>query len=203
MTEKLKALEEKLTHCGYAVRILDNAEAVRDYLLQSIAPTATVGIGGSISVRQTGIAPALEQRGNPVFWHWTAEKNAMNQARIQANRAEIYLTSTNAITKKGQLVNIDGFGNRLAAMAFGPGKVYVIVGQNKLCEDLETAMERVKQVACPQNARRLGLDTPCAHTGKCVDCHSPQRFCNATLILDRCPGAHPMEIILVREDLGY
>ena len=203
MTDKLSDLQAQLLQLGYTVRILGSAQAARDYLLESIDPTATVGIGGSISVRQTGIAPALEQRGNPVFWHWTAGPEAMAKARMDANRAEVYLTSTNAITVKGQLVNIDGFGNRLAAMAFGPGKVCVIVGQNKLCEDLETAMDRIKQLACPLNARRLGLDTPCARTGKCVDCHSPQRFCNATLILDCCPGSHPMEILLVREDLGY
>lgn len=203
MTERLNRLQETLEKKGYTVTRLPSPEAAREYLLHAIDPTATVGIGGSMSVREIGIAPELTRRGNPVFWHWTADREQMAEARIQANRAEIYLTSTNAITDKGQLVNIDGFGNRVAAMAFGPEKVYVLVGQNKLCAGLEEAMERIKQVACPQNARRLGLNTPCAHTGKCADCQSPQRFCNATLILDRCPGAHPMEILLVQENLGY
>ena len=203
MTQNWNELRLCLEKKGYTVHILESAEAVKVYLLETISPTATVGIGGSITVRQTGVDQALTQRGNPVHWHWTAEPGEVAQARYLANGAQVYLTSTNAITAKGQLVNIDGFGNRVAAMAYGPGKVFVIVGQNKLCPDLESAMERVKQVACPQNARRLGLDTPCAHTGKCVDCASPQRFCNATLILDRCPGSHPIEILLVSDDLGY
>ena len=107
------------------------------------------------------------------------------------------------ILPDGRIVNIDGFGNRLAATLYGPKKVYMIVGENKLADTLDAAMDRIKNVSCPRNAKRLNLKTPCAVLGRCTDCSSPDRMCHATLILDRKPNAHPMEILLVAQELGY
>ena len=105
--------------------------------------------------------------------------------------------------QQAKIVNIDGFGNRLAATLHGTGKVYMIVGKNKLAENLDAAIARIKNVSCPANAKRLGLKTPCAVLGHCTDCSSPQRMCRATLIFDRKPNAHPIDILLVDEELGF
>jgi hypothetical protein len=109
----------------------------------------------------------------------------------------------NAITDDGKIVNTDGLGNRLAAFCFGPGKVIVIAGRNKITCDLDAAMERVRNVAAPINARRFGLTTPCVETGKCTDCDSPERICNLTLIIEKQHTKGRMKVILVNEDLGY
>ena len=198
MLEQMKTvLEQK----GYAVTVFDNAEQVKEYVLNSVAPEQSVGIGGSVTVQQLGLDKALAEKGCPVYWHWTAEDK--EGAQIAAATADVYLVSANAITKKGQIINIDGHGNRVAATIHGPGKVIFIVGKNKIAADYDAAMERISTVACPSNARRLGLSTPCAVTGKCADCSSPQRRCNATVVFDRAPSGHPFEILLVNEDLGY
>ena len=115
-----------------------------------------------------------------------------------------YLCSTNAITMNAKLINIDGNGNRVAAMFGGPKKVVLVVGKNKLAADLESGMARVKAVACSKNAQRFGLDTPCAITGKCVDCHHAQRICSVTTIIEQKPRLlDELHIVLVDEELGY
>ena len=116
---------------------------------------------------------------------------------------DLFFTSTNALTLKGHLVNIDATGNRVGAMVFGPRRVIVVAGANKIATDLEAALARVKTFACPPNARRLGFDTPCAHTGLCTDCNSPQRICRVTTIIERQPRATDLAVCLVNEDLGY
>ena len=125
------------------------------------------------------------------------------QAHRAASQADVYLCSANAVTEDGRIVNIDGTGNRLAALCWGPGRVVLVVGKNKVTGSLEDALERIKTKACPPNARRLGFQTPCAKLGYCTDCDSPQRICSATLILDRAPYSHPVEVVLVNQELGY
>ena len=199
--EKLIALKETLEKLGYAARVFENAQQAKDYLLDSIPQEDTVGVGGSVTVQQLGLADALRGRGQQVYWHW--ESDDANAARRSASTADTYLCSANAVTESGKIVNIDGFGNRLAATLYGTGKVYMIVGKNKLAKDLDAAMDRIKNVSCPANAKRLGLKTPCAVLGHCTDCSSPQRMCRATLIFDRKPNAHPIEVLLVDEELGF
>lgn len=196
-------LTEKLTRYGYEVQHFESAQAARDYLLSAIPATDTVGIGGSMTVQQLGLAPALRERGQKVYWHWEAEGEQVAATRLLAGQADTYLCSANALTMDGKFINIDGTGNRLAATLSGTGKVYLIVGKNKLAENLEAGMNRVKNIACPANARRLGLKTPCAVLGHCTDCSSPQRMCRATLILERKPNAHPVTVVLVDEELGF
>ena len=191
--QAFQELSERLKKIGYQVRLFQTAAQARQYLLEAIGPEETVGIGGCMSVKDLGLDQALRQRGNAVRWHW--EEEDANAARRAANAADVYLCSANAVTEKGQIVNIDGFGNRLAATLYGPKKVYMIVGENKLADTLDAAMDRIKNVSCPRNAKRLNLKTPCAVLGRCTDCSSPDRMCHATLILDRKPNAHPMEIL--------
>ena len=122
----------------------------------------------------------------------------------KAKAADWYLCSTNAITMNAKLINIDGNGNRVAAMFGGPKKVVLVVGKNKLAANLESGMARVKAVACSKNAQRFGLDTPCAITGKCVDCHHAQRICSVTTIIEQRPRLlDELHIVLVDEELGY
>lgn len=198
----INAVKVNLEKKGYMVSVFDTKEQAAEYLAKQISPDETVGIGGSITVEQLGIYDVLTARGNTVFWHWKTPEDE-TAARKGSVAADVFLSSANAITEDGRMINIDGTGNRLAALLFGPGRVYIIAGENKLRGNFDDAMEYVKLSGCVQNARRLGLKLPCALTGKCVDCDSPQRFCRGTLILDRCMGSHPMEVILVRESLGY
>ena len=198
----LKHIQAAFEKKGYAFRYFADAAEAAAYLDSEI-DGRTVGFGDSQTLKSMGLYERLCVH-NTVYspMHPVGEQTFYTEAE-KTIHTDVFLVSVNGAAETGELVNIDGFGNRVAAMAFGPEKVYVLVGQNKLCAGLEEAMERIKNVACPQNARRLGLNTPCAHTGKCADCQSPQRFCNATLILDRCPGSHPVEILLVQENLGY
>lgn len=198
MLEQIKSVLETK---GYTVQLFQSAQEAKAYILSSIAPDQSVGIGGSVSVQQLELDKALAEKGCPVYWHWTAEDK--EGAQIAAATADVYLCSANAVTQKGQIINIDGHGNRVAATIHGPGKVIFLIGKNKIAENYDAAMERIHTVACPGNARRLGLNTPCAVTGKCADCSSPQRMCNATVVLERATSGHPMEVVLVNEDLGY
>lgn len=198
MLEQIKSVLETK---GYTVQLFQSTQEAKAYILSSIAPEQSVGIGGSVSVQQLELDKALAEKGCPVYWHWTAEDK--EGAQIAAATADVYLCSANAVTQKGQIINIDGHGNRVAATIHGPGKVIFLIGKNKIAENYDAAMERIHTVACPGNARRLGLNTPCAVTGKCSDCSSPQRMCNATVVLERATSGHPMEVVLVNEDLGY
>lgn len=117
---------------------------------------------------------------------------------------EYYLCSANALTQNGQIVNIDGTGNRVASTSFGPKNIIMIVGKNKLVDTIESGFERIKRECCPKNARRLNLKTPCAVTGKCNDCNSPDRLCNVSVVISGKPkGFDNFYIILVNESLGF
>lgn len=199
----MENLKKNLIKRGYDVSIFDTADEAKEYLLKVIDKKSTVGIGGSMTIKELGIDEELKNRGNKVLWHWTAPAKEKKAVRESAGNADIYLCSSNAVTKDGQLVNIDGTCNRIAGMLHGTGKVYMVIGVNKIAKDFEEAISRIKNVACPANAKRLGLNTPCAKTGHCTDCTSSDRMCNATLILDRKPGSHPFEILLVNEEMGY
>jgi len=113
------------------------------------------------------------------------------------------ISGTNAITEGGSLINIDGTGNRLSGMLYGHKKTIIIAGVNKIAGNYEEAMLRIKNVACPANARRLNRNTPCAQLGKCMNCSSPERICKATLIIDRQPSGVPITIYLINEELGF
>jgi NAD-dependent dihydropyrimidine dehydrogenase PreA subunit len=126
----------------------------------------------------------------------------MDEAREKASRADVYLSSTNALTEEGKLVNIDGLGNRVASMIYGPKKVYILCGINKITKNLDEALQRIKDNTY-KNARRLKLETPCAYTEKCTDCSSPQRMCSVTTIIERRPYKTDFEVIIIGQELGY
>ena len=192
-----KGLEKR----GYTVYLFRTAQEAKDYLLSAIAPHQSVGFGGSMTLKNMGLEQALAERGNSVYWHWTAEDK--EDAQRKAAVADVYLTSANAVTKSGQIINVDGHGNRVAATLHGPGRVIFVVGRNKITENYDEAMDRIRNVVSPANAKRMNLDTPCAKTGRCMDCSSKQRICNVTVVLERRLMGYQMDVILVDEDLGY
>ncbi len=174
------------------------AQAVR-HIADELAGM-TVGIGGSMSVEETGLYDLLAERST-VYWH-LLEKT--DEVMLAACEAPVYITSANAVSEDGCIVNIDGRGNRLAGTLLKKDKVIFLVGANKITADLSSAIERARNVAAPKNAARLGFKTPCAVTGHCHDCASPERICSALLVLWQKPvWAREMELVVVDESLGY
>ena len=156
-----------------------------------------------MTVNSIGIIARLKERGNEVLFHWLASSwEEGNKVRRKALGADVYMTSTNALTMDGKLVNIDGIGNRVAGMFYGPSKVYIVCGVNKITENVDKALERIKSIV-HVNCARLNLDTPCVKTKKCVDCRAPQRACSITTIIDWKPMLTEIEVVVINETLGY
>ena len=193
---------ESLKKNGYEVSVFNSATEAADYLNQSI-DGKSVGFGGSITLQDLGIYDMLAEH-NTCHWHWPKSGKAMPEVVKAAADADIYLTSVNALSENGEMVNIDGTGNRVASTLFGHEKVYFVVGTNKIAADLTAAIDRARNVASPPNAIRLGRNTPCAIKGdKCYDCDSPERICNGMVIHYKKMGSCAMEVVLVKENLGY
>ena len=198
MANLVKA-KENLEARGYAVQLFAGRESAAEYLNRVIDGT-TVGFGGSQTLDEMGLFPSLG-RHNTVFWHW---KQDPADARASAANAAVYLSSVNGLAETGEIINIDGAGNRVASTLYGHKKVYLIVGRNKLAEDYESALWRARNIAAPKNAQRLNRRTPCAVKGdRCYDCKSPDRICCGLVVLWRPMMGQDIEIVLVDEDLGY
>lgn len=194
---------EALKKNNFDAEYFESSKAAIDAILKEIDIKESVGIGGSMTIKSIELDKLLKERGNIVHWHWlesTAE--GMDSARENAAKADVYLTSTNALTQDGKLVNIDGTGNRVAAMIYGPKRTIIICGINKIVENLDAAFERIEKNTY-KNARRLNLKTPCAVNMNCTDCNSPQRMCNVTTIINKKPGKKPIKVIIINEELGY
>lgn len=198
----IQKLRENLERGGYKVSYYETAAEAKDALVAAIKGK-TVGMGGSVTLRDMGLYEALSEH-NQVYWHW--KQQPANEVRAKANAAEVYLTSLNGVAETGELINIDGDGNRLAAMSFGEKKVYFVIGVNKIATDLASALHRARNIAAPLNARRLAKDTPCAvgQEIKCYDCQSPNRICKGmTLLARKVGGVTEMEVVIINEELGY
>ena len=190
-----KNLEFKRFH----VSAFATAEEAADYLDRSI-DGVSVGIGGSVTAEQMGLYEKLSGH-NRVFWHWRPESAA--DPRREAMTADMYITSVNGMAETGELINIDGNGNRVASSLYGHKKVWFIVGRNKLAPTYEAAVYRARNVAAPQRARQLGKKTPCAvKADRCYDCRSPERVCRALVTLWGPMLGMETEVLLVDEDLG-
>ncbi len=194
---------ENLEKKGFKTKHVKTAKDACSFLLSEIGINSSVGIGGSMTIEELGIADALAERGNPVFWHWKVPSEKAKETREKANSSDVYLCSTNAVSMGGTFYNIDGTGNRVAAISYGGQPLFIVMSTSKIAQTENDAMKRVKDIACTLNARRLKLNTPCAITGKCIDCSSPQRFCNVTCILERPTGNREVHIVVVDEKLGY
>lgn len=182
----------------------DNREEALHKALELIPEGATVGWGGALSAQQIGLMDAIHA-GN-----YTAidRDQAPNPAeRVKAMKrcltADVFITGANALSMDGQMVNIDGNGNRVAAIVYGPDSVIVVAGMNKAVDTLEAAVIRARTIAAPVNMQRFGLDTPCNVTGTCANCKSEGCICNQILITRNSKPAGRIKIILVGEDLGF
>ena len=194
-----ETVEKNLKARGYAVKTFATAAEAAAYLDGQI-DGKTVGFGGSVTLEAMGLYDLLS-RHNTVAWHWKAED--AGAARRTAMSAQIYLSSANGLAETGEMVNIDGAGNRVAATLFGHEKVYFVIGRNKLAPTYEEALWRARNIAAPQNARRLGKKTPCAVKGDCCyDCKSPDRICRALVTLWEPMMGMETEVLLVDQDLG-
>ena len=195
-------VKENLEKRGFSVSVFDTAAAAADYLDAAI-DGKTVGFGGSITLQQMELAERLESH-NELFWHWKVkEGETPADALKNARSAEIYVTSVNGLAESGEIINIDGTGNRVAAMLYGHKKAYFVVGSNKLAPDYEAALHRARNIAAPLNATRLSRKTPCTEGGRWFDCNSPERICRGLGVLWEKMGGSDMEVILVDEVLGY
>lgn len=199
MFEKLTSNLKKL---GYTVSQFHTAEAAKQYL-NSCIDGKTVGFGGSVTLEQVGLYPVLAQH-NEVYWHQgVTDKNESFELRKKANSAEIYISSVNAVSENGEIVNIDGNCNRISAICYGHEKVYLVIGKNKLAENYDAALYRARNVAAPLNAKRFGMRTPCVKDGVCHDCKSPDRICRGLSVLLSKPMTGEFEVVLIDEELGY
>jgi hypothetical protein len=193
---------EALRKNGFDAHFLPDPEAVRARVLAECDPAASVGFGGSMSVEGLGIFEALSGRGKTLHDHGRVPPEERAATRRAQLTCDLFLTGTNAVTLEGCLVNLDMNGNRTNAMTFGPKKTVVVAGGQKIVADLPEAIHRIKTVSAPRNARRLKLSTPCAVTGFCEDCNSPQRICRVYSIIERRPPNSDITVLVCGEPLG-
>jgi len=178
----------------------DREEALK-IALGLIEEGSSVTMGGAVSVHEIGLVDALKN-GNYKFID-RDEYEDKKQAALLAYSADVFLSSCNAMTEDGMLVNIDGNSNRISAIAFGPDRVVFIVGMNKVCRDLDAAMKRARNVAAPINAQRFDIKTPCKLTGSCMDCTQPDTICCQFLITRYSRHKGRIHVILVNDNLGF
>mgnify|MGYP002623799840 CR=1 FL=1 len=198
-----KNLKAKLESLGYGVMCFETADAAADYLDEKIHDK-TVGFGGSVTLEQMGLFDRLALN-NEVFYH-NRLPGGISKLDIckKANSAQVYLSSVNGLAETGEIVNIDGNGNRISAMLFGHEKVYFVIGENKIAKNLDAAVWRARNIAAPKNAQRVKAKTPCAiKADKCHNCESTNRICRAMSVLWGAPFHSNFEIILINEELGF
>lgn len=198
----IEKLRKNLESQGYTTNFFSTKEEAANYLCEALHDE-TIGIGGSMTVDAMELYDRLREN-NTVYWHWKWEDKAAALAGAAA--ANVYLCSVNGVAETGELVNIDGTGNRLAASVYGKKKVYLVIGTNKIVPTLDAAIYRARNIAAPMNTRRFGFTTPCAvgKEMKCYDCSHPQRICKGMQIfLRKMNGVEECEVVIVDEALGY
>lgn len=207
--DAISRTKEALERNQFNVIVASSRKDAVDKVLGLIPLDANVGVGGSMTIRELGLIEALTRRGNRVVHHWLPEKPFSDWLpfMMEAHNSDVFLCSTNAVTEDGKLVNVDSTGNRVASMIFGPRKVIVIAGKNKIVKDVDAGLKRLRRVAGPLNAKRHNLiELPCVSTGLCTDCDSPKRICRVITIMERAPNRvrdPNITVMLVAEKLGF
>lgn len=202
---KCQKAVEGLKRNGFDAIYCQSGEEVFHYIVNEAAEAKTVGFGGSLSVADLKLVDKLRGMGKEILSHNEPGLTPEQKQAITRRQptCDLFLTGSNAVTMSGVLVNIDGNGNRVASMFFGPSKVIVVAGRNKLVDGtVQDAIDRIKRCAAPPNAKRLDLSTPCATTGICADCNSPQRICRVTTIIEKKPRNSDIKVLVVNEDMG-
>ena len=195
---------EALKRNGFAAYYAESREEANKIVMDAIPANASVGIGGSVTVRDLGLHQALKERGNPVYDHWDATLSPVEkmQARDNQIKADVFLSSTNAVTLDGALVNVDGSGNRVASMIFGPKASVVVCGYNKIVPNIRAGIQRIRAYAAPLNYRRLNVNAPCVGDGDCETCGP--KACKITTIIEAKPAAKDrFVVVIVGEKLGF
>jgi hypothetical protein len=193
---------EALQKNGFQAEYHPGLESLRERVLAECEKASSIGFGGSLSVQEMGIFEALEGRGKTLLDHGRVPSEKEAEIRRGQLTCDLFLTGTNAVTLDGCLVNLDKNGNRINAMTFGPKKTVVVAGGQKVVVDVGEALRRIKSVAAPRNTKRLKLSTPCATSGFCEDCDSPQRICRVYSIIERKPPHSDISVLLCGEPMG-
>lgn len=197
------AVKAALERRGYEAYVCEDAAQAAEQVLSLIPRGSSVSWGGSLTLEALGIAKKLREAGYPLLDRDSAKTNEERQEiQRRALTCGTFLSSVNALSEDGTMFNIDGTGNRIAPIAYGPEQVVLVVGMNKVCRDAKAAKERARTVAAPANGMRLATDTPCAKTGSCADCNSPACICSQIVEMrrNRVPGR--IKVVLVCESLG-
>lgn len=203
MTEKLLSTADALKKHGFTVYTCQNAAEATEKALSLLSPDCSITWGGSMTIRDIGLTEAVKKGPYKVYDRDQvppAERGAFVKEHFFS---DWYFMSANAVTEDGTLLNLDGLGNRVASLIFGPDKVLVVVGVNKIATDINEAYRRVREVAAPMNAGRFDIGTPCKKTGKCADCLSPDTICCSMVYTRYCKVPGRITVILVDESLGY
>lgn len=206
---RLNDVKESLEANGFDAFIAGSPEEAKRIFFEEILPESgakSVSWGGSMTIRAVGVHEAVMNKGSLDVLNPddpTLSPDERLERRRQALLVDIYLTGTNAVIETGQLVNLDAFGNRVGALVFGPKNVVVFVGRNKITADLESAMARIKEYVAPINCMRFDRKTPCATTGLCQDCASPDRICSVWTITEKSLPKGRIKVILINQDLGF
>lgn len=202
--EKLEKTAAALRRRGFDAAILKTQKRRRIICSRICLPGKPSGFGGCMTAKQMGLETLLRANGHKVLWHWETPKPERPALLREAMNAPLYVCSANAVTEDGLMVQIDGTGNRVGAMCYGPGTVYVLIGRNKIVSGgYAQAVKRIKEIACPQNARRQHLHSPCAETGHCNPARCEESMCRITVAFDHAPGGKRTQVVLINEDLGY
>jgi len=193
---------EKRNMNGYLVR---DVHELHSKITELIPDDSTVSVGGSMTLFETGVIDYLRGRNVKFYDRYEDGLSADDITEIYRKSFSVsgYFASTNAITELGEIYNVDGRGNRVAAMIYGPDKVILIVGTNKIVKDLDEAIERNRRIAAPANVQRLDRKTPCHETGYCTRCNSPEKICNAYTVIDGQMSKDSMHIIFIDGTYGY
>lgn len=193
-----------LTKNFFDAMYLSTTKEASDFIMKHVKPESRVGFGGSMTIKNMGIQDKVRAAGGKVLDHWQGVTLEEIVAIAKEEMlSDLYLCSSNAITLDGLLVNVDGMGNRVAAMSFGPKKVIIVVSVDKVCKDEAAAFERLKTVASPMNNKRLGRSNPCTITGVCVNCQSKTRICRLYSVMRKKPIMTDITVLVVGDSCGF
>lgn len=198
--QTVERLRKNFTEKGYGFDFFREEKDAVEFIVANVPEGKSVAFGGSMTLEALGLYGALRNAGHYVVCHWKKDvENPIHEAR----KCDYYISGTNGVSEEGHLVNIDGTGNRVSSLSFGHEKVFVVVGTNKFRKTLKEAEERARTIAAPLNAQRFDIKTPCKGTKKCFDCNSPDRICRIFSVIERCPKAFPIHVIVIDKELGY
>ena len=204
--QKCRKAVASLDRSGFTALYCSTPQEAAEYIIAGAADAHTVGFGGSMSIVSLKVEQVLHEQGKEILNHGSPQFSRDEKLEIMRRQltCDLFLSGCNALTLNGELVNIDATGNRVGAMLFGPRKVIVVAGRNKLVDGTpHDAIKRIKNWVTPPNSKRLNFKTPCCTTGFCSDCNAPDRLCRVTTIIDRKPRFTDLHVLVVNAEMGF